>query len=225
MVEVDRLMVQEFGVSLLQMMENAGRALASVARDLLGGSATDHRVVVLAGTGGNGGGALAAARRLHGWGAHPVVVTTKDQPAMSPAAGRQLATLRTIGVSVFGAAQLERVPKPDLVLDGILGYGLRSAPRGAAARLLSWARGGDVPVVALDVPSGLDVDSGRPWTSAVAAQATVTLALPKVGLLSSEAASYVGDLYLADIGVPPEVYRRMGIAVGPVFTRSDLVRL
>ncbi len=81
MAEVDRIMVSERGVMLVQMMENAGRALATVARSHLGGDVAGKHVVVLAGTGGDGGGAMAAARRLHGWGAHPTVVTTRPDQA------------------------------------------------------------------------------------------------------------------------------------------------
>jgi NAD(P)H-hydrate epimerase len=225
MAEVDRIMVDERAVSLLQMMENAGRALAIVARDTLGGDVGGRRILVLAGSGGNGGGAMAAARRLHAWGARPLVLTTRPPTAYTGAPGHQLRTLGRMGVPVRTAQSLREGTRAEVVLDGILGYGLTGDPRDAAAALVRRANAGTEPVVALDTPSGLDVDSGRRHRPTVVAAATVTLALPKPGLLAPDAAEHVGRLYLADLGIPAEVFAAVGIEVGPVFSRSDLVRL
>jgi NAD(P)H-hydrate epimerase len=225
MAEVDRIMVEERAVSLLQMMENAGRTLAVVARGTLGGDVDGRRIIVLAGSGGNGGGALAAARRLHAWGARPVVLTTRPHAAYAGAPGHQLRTLARMGVPVRAAESPPEITRGELVLDGVLGYSLTGAPRGSAAALVSWANAGTEPVVALDTPSGLDVDSGRRHRPTVVAAATVTLPLPKPGLLAADAVAHVGRLYLADIGIPAEVFAAVGVDVGPVFSRSDLVRL
>ena len=100
MREVDRLMIEEMEISLLQMMENAGRALAVQARQLLGGNARGQRIVVLAGRGGNGGGGLAAARRLFIWGADVSVVLGQEAEAMQGVPAQQLAILERIGVPV-----------------------------------------------------------------------------------------------------------------------------
>jgi NAD(P)H-hydrate epimerase len=115
----------------------------------------------------------------------------------------------------------------DLVVDGVIGYSLRGAPRGAAARLIRWANGQDAPVLALDVPSGVDTTTGTVSDPAIRATATMTLALPKVGLRASGVSDYVGELYLADISVPPALYAALDldIEVGPVFAHSDLIRL
>ena len=77
MIEVDRLMIDHYGIELIQMMENAGRGLALLAKARLGGSVKGVSIMVLAGTGGNGGGAMVAARRLHNWGAKVVIILTK----------------------------------------------------------------------------------------------------------------------------------------------------
>lgn len=82
-----------------------------------------------------------------------------------------------------------------------------------------------VPVLALDVPSGLDATTGVPGSPCVRASATMTLALPKTGLLAPQAQPYVGTLYLADIGVPDVLYRQMGLAVGPIFAQAAVIRL
>jgi NAD(P)H-hydrate epimerase len=228
MIEVDRLMVEDLHIDLIQMMENAGRALAHLARQLfLGGDATAAQVVTLAGPGGNGGGALVAARRLHAWGGDVRVVLTTRPDALKAVTAHQLDSLVRIGVPVTHAEMVSEIPRADLVLDGILGYRLEGPPRGAAAQLIGWANGRGTPILALDLPSGLDATKGPVFRPVIVATATLTLALPKEGLRRPGAERYVGDLYLADIGVPPSLYRRLGLgpAVDPLFARDDILRL
>lgn len=226
MIEVDRAMVEDYGILLLQMMEHAGRHLAHLARTrLLDGDPRGKRVIVLAGTGGNGGGALVAARRLHMWGAQVVLALTKEMSAFSEVPAHQLATVLRLGLQVVGADQVARLGPADLVLDGVIGYSLSGPPRGAAAELIRWANGQAAPILALDTPSGLDAGSGAIHNPAVRAAATLTLALPRAGLLTAEAAPYVGELYLADIGVPPQLYAGLGLEVGPLFAQDEILRL
>lgn len=220
MREVDRLMVGHCGIGLPQMMENAGRALATLARvRFLGGNVRGARVVVLAGGGGNGGGALTAARRLATWGAEVSIVLAQKAAAMSPVPARQLAILGQLGL-VPAEPPGDRIA---LVIDGLIGYSLRGAPRGRAAELISWARSCAAPVLSLDVPSGFDAASGTLFDPSIAAAATLTLALPKCGLSTCEA---TGDLYVADISVPPALYERLPQPMAvPAFSTGDIVRL
>ena len=113
------------------------------------------------------------------------------------------------------------------IVDGIIGYSLSGAPRGAAAKLIRWANAQEAPLLALDIPSGLDATTGAPHTPCIRAEATLTLALPKEGLRAAGARAYVGELYLADIGVPPQLYARptVDLAVGPLFAERDIVRV
>jgi NAD(P)H-hydrate epimerase len=221
MIEVDRAMMEDFGIDLTRMMENAGRNLAHLARErFLGGDPRGKRVAVLAGTGGNGGGALVAARRLHGYGAEVHVFVTRNELTPVPAA--QLEILQEIGVDVsVGSLPGATV---DLVIDGLIGYSLSGNPRGIAADLIHWANNADAPVLSLDAPSGLDTTTGTAFDPTVTATATMTLALPKDGL---RAAPAVGELYLADISVPAELYARppLDLDVGRVFHANDIVRL
>jgi NAD(P)H-hydrate epimerase len=112
-------------------------------------------------------------------------------------------------------------------VDGVIGYSLKGSPEGPAADLIHWANGQDAPVLSLDVPSGVDAETGVALDPAIRASATLTLALPKEGLRAPDAERYVGELYLADIGVPPSLYSRppLGLSVGPIFAESDLLRL
>jgi NAD(P)H-hydrate epimerase len=227
MVEVDRAMIEEYQIDLVRMMENAGRNLASLARlRFLDGDARGRRVIVLAGSGGNGGGALVAARRLHNYGADVSVVITRPGHEFAPVPGEQLDIVRRMGLPIETGQALTELPTADLVIDGVIGYSLSGAPRGAAATLIEWANDQPAPVLSLDAPSGIDVTSGVVLDPAIRATATMTLALPKEGLRARGVDSHVGELYLADISVPSELYSTfLGIDVVPLFATSDLLRL
>lgn len=239
MREVDRAMIEDYGIQLIQMMENAGRALASLARvRFLDGDPRRKRVVVLAGTGGNGGGALVCARHLHNYGADVQVAIAKDDGAFTPVPRHQLDILHHMRVPVMPAETLVQTRLPNgtahdpseplaLIVDGIIGYSLQGAPRGAAADLIRWANCQGTPALALDAPSGVDTTTGIVFDPAIRAAATMTLALPKTGLRSAGVSELVGELYLADISVPPGLYAGPGLAldVGTIFAESSIVRL
>ena len=221
-------MVEDYGVLLIQMMENAGRSLAHLSRRrFLNSNPVNRSVVVLAGTGGNGGGGLAAARRLYNWGAAVQVLTTGPADAFTEVPRRQLAALQKLGVPFGEGGDGMPLPLADLVIDAIIGYSLRGAPTGAAASLIRAANAQAAPVLALDVPSGVDAASGACLEPSVQATATLTLALPKAGLRNEQAKERVGELYLADIGVPPELYAnpKLGLDVGPLFAEDDVIRV
>lgn len=227
MVEVDRAMVEDYGIGVIQMMELAGRHLAHLARKrFLHGVLANHRVTVLAGAGGNGGGALVCARRLANWGIPVSVFLAADPVAFGLVPLRQLGIVQRLGIRVVEMSE----PFPEtstLVIDGMIGYGLRRAPRGRTADLIRWTNSSDAPILALDVPSGLHATTGAVMNPVVHATATMTLALPKQGLGRDEAQALVGELYLADIGVPPQLYARdpLNLAVPNPFTEYDMVRM
>jgi NAD(P)H-hydrate epimerase len=136
MREVDRIAVEEFGLSLLQMMENAGRNLAGNVMELL--DAAEGRVVVLAGSGGNGGGGIACARHLHNRGFDVAVVLDRDATALTGAAAAQLAILTAAVAMPAGPGEAAGlVEGADLVVDAPIGYSLRGAPRGRTAELIA----------------------------------------------------------------------------------------
>ncbi|GMR13693.1 MAG: hypothetical protein BMS9Abin29_1906 [Gemmatimonadota bacterium] len=227
---VDRAMIEDYGIELVQMMENAGRCLARLAISrFLDGDPRGRHITVLAGSGGNGGGAMVAARRLHGWGADVAVRLSTDEARLQPVSAHQLAILRRLEVTITGAGgavSSEAVEETDLIIDGMIGYSLAGAPHGAAAALIEAANEADAPVLSMDVPSGLAASSGAVHEPTIRASATLTLALPKHGLLSERVAQIVGEIYLADIGVPPTLYVKLGLEnPGPLFATGDIVRL
>jgi NAD(P)H-hydrate epimerase len=213
MREVDRLMIEDFHISLLQMMENAGRNLAELCIELFAPST----VQVLAGSGGNGGGGLVASRHLLNRGVAVTVSLSRASSELAPVPAHQLEILAHMGIAAFAE------PGPaDLVIDALIGYSLHGSPTGRSKDLIGWANEQPRPVLSLDVPSGLDPTTGEPSDSYVRADATMTIALPKLGLRGSDA---VGDLYLADISVPAALYRRMGFKVPFLFRDDSVVRI
>ena len=225
MREVDRLMTEEAGISLVQMMANAGRCLATHARGILGGDVSGRHVVVLAGRGGNGGGGLVAARRLSVWGAAVTVVLAQSRDEMRGVPRQQLAIVDWMELSTrqMGDGTSDLFAPADLVIDALIGYSLRGAPAGPLAVLIRAANASRRRLLALDLPSGLDGDSGEPSDPTIRATETLTLALPKRGLFAAVARPWVGKLHLADISVPERVYGRLGLTVGPIFDGSDII--
>jgi len=167
---------------------------------------------------------MVAARHIHNWGASVDVQLAAEEARLKEVPAHQWKILKGMQVPGINGAR-EPVQKPDLIIDAILGYGLQGNPRGEAAKWIEWTNAQDSPVLALDAPSGLDTTSGTPGTPTIMATNTLTLALPKTGLLKPEAKEYVGKLYLADISVPRELYRRMGIEVGTLFGEDTIVEV
>ena len=228
MREVDRAMIEDYGISLVQMMENAGRNLAQLARQrFLDGDPRGRRVLVLAGTGGNGGGGLVCARRLHNWGAEVQVWMTAPSTGLADVPLHQLGILQRMDISIIVAGELPVLPPADLLVDAIIGYGLTGPPTGLAATLIDAANNHGAPILALDVPSGVNTATGAASGSAIRATATLTLAMPKAGLRAETAKQHIGELYLADISVPPELYGRppLDLKVANMFAQDEIIRL
>jgi hydroxyethylthiazole kinase-like uncharacterized protein yjeF len=219
MADVDRIASAELGIPLELLMENASHQVAAAARRYLGGL-VGKKIVALAGSGNNGGDALGALRHLSGWGATVGAVLSGPAERLRPLARRQHDILVAIGVSrdvAFGDA--------DLIVDGLLGYSVAGPPREAVSDLIRAANVSRVPILAVDLPSGLHPDTGEPLGIAVRAALTVTLALPKRGLLLTRSRAIVGELLLADIGIPPLAFDRLGIETRGLFEGGDLVRI
>jgi len=223
MVEVDRLMIEVYGISLEQMMENAGRNLGEMARQMLGRTVEGCTIVVLCGVGNNGGGGMVAARHLHNWGAHVHVILAGEASRLQNTPKHQWRILGKLGLQ-RGRESLDGV---DLVLDALLGYGGQGDPRPPITQWIEKANVSGVRILALDSPSGLDATTGEAGKPCIRASATLTLALPKTGLRLPRATPYVGELYVADIGVPRVLYAgpSLGLQVGALFSDQAIVRV
>lgn len=219
MREVDRIAIEQTGPNLYQMMENAGRTLGSVALEMLGEGSAESRILVLAGTGGNGGGGICAARHLANRGV-PGALCLADPIGLSEVAKWQYHVFSATPGRLVSAAELAR-ERFALIIDALIGYSLTGAPRGSFADLIRWANGACTKILALDVPSGLDSTTGEASESLIAAETTMTLALPKTGLSKGVG----GRLLLADIGIPFETYRRLNLPYAPPFGSRYVVPL
>ncbi len=223
MAELDRRLVKDFRIDLAMMMENAGRSLATQARTMMGG-VEGKKIVVMAGKGNNGGGGMVAARNLHNWGAQVDTVLVTPRHELKELPLRQLDILTMIGVRSLHHARASEVERCDLIVDALLGYNQSGNPRGVVADLVITANSSKKPILCLDIPSGLDPDDGFPNDPCIKGTQTLTLALPKRGLVKRRAQPYVGDLFLADIGVPARVYKELGVR-RPIFSENSIVRL
>ena len=221
MLEIDRIAVEQSGPTLLQMMEHAGTNLALSALDMLGDGWRDARILVLAGIGGNGGGGVCAARHLANRGADVTVVSIRRPAEADGALGQQLLALAEAPARLLSWDAAYDAAEADLIIDAVIGYGLDGAPRARQMALIRASDAIGVPVLSLDIPSGIEADSGDSPGVAVRPARTLTLALPKVGLTEENS----GELWLADLGIPPGVYARAGIAFEPIFGRETRLRL
>jgi NAD(P)H-hydrate epimerase len=217
MRRADRRTIEEVGLPGVVLMENAGAAVARVVRERFPRA---RRVAVLCGRGNNGGDGLVVARRL-GARAEALVLGAEDGVG-GDAKVHLLACRRSGGrVTVLAdagawASVLPRLAEADLIVDAVVGTGLRSAPSGLAAEAIAAIRGrfdAGVPVVAVDLPSGLSSDDGFVDWPAAPATVTVTFAAPKRGHVLPPACHQVGDLVVADIGIAAESLAAVGPAL------------
>ncbi|NQT98246.1 MAG: NAD(P)H-hydrate epimerase [Candidatus Marinimicrobia bacterium] len=229
---VDRLMIEEYFITLPQMMENAGRHLADLAWHMVNTNSQPKppsKILVVCGTGNNGGGGMVAARYLSNWGCEVSIYLAGKMNRLKSTPAKQWATVKRLPLSVIAtedAGLTDRLNDAELIIDAILGYGVSGNPRGLAGSAINAIFASNRSrILALDAPSGLDTTSGIAGKPTVKASATITLALPKIGLIQSSARKYVGDLYVADIGVPPALYQKMNIEYPLLFNNQPIIRV
>lgn len=231
MRQLQGLAQEDYGIDILQIMENAGRSAAELALAMLGGRARGQRVVILAGGGNKGGAGLCAARMLANWGMNVECVLAEVETEMGFIARRQVQILRASNLLESSDedsnefAVEEQLAAADLVIDALLGYGLQGPPSGMAAAVAELALASRKPILALDVPTGVNSTTGDISPNAIRAMTTLALDLPKKGLVAPQARQHVGELYLADIGIPRLVHHRFGLRLEGIYNEGPIVRL
>jgi hydroxyethylthiazole kinase-like uncharacterized protein yjeF len=210
MQAVDEKLIHQLGFPETVLIENAGRAVAEAADTFLGG-AGDRSVVVLSGKGNNGGDGLAAARFLAKMGAEVTIVLAEESNTFGPGAALELKMAETFGLPVLSwvrepEAVLAACRQSDLLLDGLLGTRFHGSLREPILSLIRSLQHLPVPVIAIDIPSGVEADTGR-CGDVLSAQATVTMIAPKPGLYFYPGASHTGDIVVADLNTPDSVIR------------------
>ncbi|MEM1602729.1 MAG: NAD(P)H-hydrate dehydratase [Candidatus Bathyarchaeia archaeon] len=200
-----------FGISRLQLMENAGRGVAEEIASRFNPS--DTRVTVFCGLGGNGGDGFVAARHLACMGFKVnVILAGKQSDIVNEEARKNWEALKSLRRSlslqeVYDSSLIPEV-KADVIIDALLGIGLKSPPRPPISQMIRRINEADAFRVAVDVPTGLDSDTGAVLGEAVKAHLTITFHKPKPGLLRAK--DYVGELIVKHIGIPEEVERFAG---------------
>lgn len=196
---MDRRTIKGFGIPSIVLMENAGQSVSKAAMDILA-SASGKRIAVFCGTGNNGGDGFVAARHLARQGAEVNVYIlgkcsgVKNDPAIN------LEMLEKIGIKA------DEISRPldldaDLIIDAIFGIGLKGEVREPARSIIADLNKKHVPILSIDVPSGLDADTGEVLGEAIKAKETVTMQFPKKGFYKNKGPEHVGELIVADIGI------------------------
>lgn len=188
----DKFAQEKLGVPSIILMENAGRSVAEEAR----GAKT---VAVVCGTGNNGGDGFVAARHLLNSGTKVSLCLVGPRAKLKPDAKANLNILLKMGIKI--KKTLAGLAKHDLIIDALFGIGLNSPVTGPYRAAIEAINDSGVPVLAVDVPSGLDADTGKVLGVAVRAKKTVTFAAPKQGFFKADGPAYCGRIIIRDIGV------------------------
>ena len=216
--ELDRVAIEEYGIPGMVLMENAGRGAAEVAVEMLG-DAYGMQVVIFCGRGNNGGDGYVIARHLHNRGARVSLVLACElvQIPGDGDARMNLSITRAMGIPLYtGVSEAGRknaaalVKSADLVVDALLGTGLQGDVRDPYLSLIRLINAADVPVLCVDIPSGLDANVGKVLRAAVRATRTATFVLPKQGFYLQEGPTFTGRVEVIDIGMPRKLVESLG---------------
>ena len=200
MRNVDRRTIERFGVPSIVLMENAALAVVDAIFEHY---PTIERAAIFCGTGANGGDGLAVARHLENRGVVPIVLIAGDRAKFSGDARINLEICERLNIPIYDATNdIERAADADVIVDAIFGTGLNRAPSGAFAEVIRAIDDMRIPVIAVDLPSGLNASSGEPFDPCVHAEVTVTFAAPKLCHVFDPAAMYCGEIIVADIAIP-----------------------
>ena len=206
--EIDRRSIEEYHIPGVVLMENASRGVAdAVGEELLAltGKPTG-RVLIVCGGGNNGGDGLAAARHLHNRGADVHIALTLDGAKYRGDALIQWQIVQAMRLPIFPATPGALAAfAADILVDAIFGTGLSEPPRPPFAELVAAMESTKIPILAVDLPSGLDCDTGQPLGPTLHARRTVTFVAPKAGFVFPEARDYIGRVTVTDIGCPREI--------------------
>jgi NAD(P)H-hydrate epimerase len=202
MKDIDRKTIEKFGIPENVLMERAGAAVASRVRELY----EKRKTIVLAGGGNNGGDGIVVARELYNSGWHVRVLLLIKEGKLSPDCLSQFRIAKQMGVPVeFRTEITEKDLHSAIVVDAVLGTGLNKNVEGKMAKAINFLTSSGMPVLSIDIPSGISSDTGQVMGVAVRAEHTVTFGLPKRGHFLYPGAEYTGRLFVEHIGFPEEL--------------------
>lgn len=214
---IDRVATEQFGISGLVLMENAGRGAADFIAEH---SSQQSRFVILCGTGNNGGDGLVIARHLHARGLSVTVFISGSRDRISHDCYVNLSILEKtttpihwcdeclpaeLEPSVLNAEKQNKIANADVIVDALLGTGSKGAPRGSTAWLIETANASHAKKFAIDIPSGMNIESGELGTPTFISDFTLTFVAEKPCFRFSHAKNATGKIVVLPIGIPPEV--------------------
>ncbi|MFA5879645.1 MAG: NAD(P)H-hydrate epimerase [Candidatus Margulisiibacteriota bacterium] len=212
--QLEEKLARDYQIDTIQLMELAGFAVADWLRYLLKSRLRQEKILILCGKGNNSGDGLVAARHLANFGFDVSVLLTCNPTELKPDPFKQYQILTHFSVPILKLANLEEcqkeLSKHTVYIDALYGFGLNKPITGLIQDLIQMLNKSGKPIYAIDCPSGLDCTTGQPNGPCIMANATLTLAALKVGFKQKVARNYLGELYLADIGVPPLLYQELG---------------
>jgi len=228
MREADRRTIEEIGIPSLVLMENAGRQVVA-AMEAVHGDLTEHSVAVLCGRGNNGGDGFVVARTLAQRGVDVAVFLIGGVADVRGDARINLEILGRLGLAAVEVADSQawelhfsEISTCTLIVDAIFGTGLNAPLSGLLETVVADVNQSGIPVIAIDLPSGLSADSHEPIGDSIVAGTTVTLAAPKLALVLPPAETRAGDIVIADIGIPMEVVESVDGARVELLTRNGM---
>jgi hydroxyethylthiazole kinase-like uncharacterized protein yjeF len=231
MREADRRTIQDIGIPSLVLMENAGRQVVA-AMEAMFSDLSDRRVAVVCGHGNNGGDGFVVARTLVQRGVDVAVFLVGRVSEVRGDARTNLESLGRLGLTVVEIADSQawelhfsEIGDCTLIVDAIFGTGLNAPISGLMETVVADVNASGIPVVAIDLPSGLSADSPEPIGDSIDAAMTVTLAAPKLALVLPPAETRAGDIVIADIGIPAEVIEALDGPRVDLLTRSAMREL
>ena len=221
MIEVDRIMVEEYHIPVELMMEHAGLNLARLAVKCSKENVNEY--IIVAGSGNNGGGGIVSARRLASWGLNVQIYLPRGRSKLNEILRSHLLRAEKIGINTFEKISTDILSKNNIFIDSYLGYNFEFRNDKLTKEVfnfLSTCKN----VISLDTPSGLDINTGNNFSN-IHPIATITLGFVKMGLMLTKEKN-LGDLYIADIGIPVEIFKsKIDITWNPPFLLQSLENL
>ena len=218
-LDLDRLMVKKFKIPEIVMMDKAGMMLAEFTRQEYPKS---KNVIICCGKGNNGGDGISSSRFLLNFGYNPTIFLVTDKIKNSPKLNLVIA--KKLGVHVFSSLKKleEEIIKSDLIIDCLIGYNLNDEPKGKFKKVIDTMNKSKKPIIACDIPSGIDADKGIINKTYIKSESILFLSLPKIGCKDKEVKS---KKYVADIGVPKKLYPMIGLKEENYFEKNNIIRI